>query len=132
MPKLMKWKDADLEIRSRFMPQRLWLAATIDIFLDQSIILSTGGKLKFQGACVEKFDYAGSSYEVRLEWGKFWLNSVPCILYIDNHQVVQEIVNIEDWQINIIAVIFFAIFIFVLCLSPLLIGNIVLSLLPKT
>jgi hypothetical protein len=111
------------------MPERLWLGATIDVILDGSKILSTSGKFKFQGDCVEQFVHSGTHHQVKLEWGKFLIRSVPCSLYVDDQLVAQETVEIENWQMNLVGLTLFSALLFVLCYSLFFIGQVVSALL---
>ena len=117
-----QWNNADIDIQASFMPNRLWLAATIDVLLNQEKILATGGKLRFKGKYEEQFKRDGVKHMVRLEWGQFWLHTVPCTLYIDDQQILQGKVNIRNWQMNIVALIFYGIFLFILCHSLLILS----------
>jgi hypothetical protein len=125
----IKWNNANLKIRSSFMPERLWLGATIDVVLGETTILATRGKLKFQGACTEQFEHLGQQHQIKLEWGTFWMRSVPCTVYIDNQLVAQETVNIENWQLNIVGLILFFFLVVGLCSLLLFIGQMVVALL---
>ena len=101
----IRWNNADLSIRARFMPEKLFLVATIDVWLDQRRILSTGGKLKLQGTCVERFDHLGAQHQVRLEWQKFLLHYVPCSLFVDNLLIATETIRIDNRAMNVVGLI---------------------------
>jgi len=123
-----KWKDEEVEINASFIPQRFWIAASIDVLLNQKKILSTGGQLKFKGTCIERFDHAQMSHTVRLEWERFFLHSIPCSVYVDDEPVFQGSVAITNRPMNIVALILLGTFVFSLCLLIISILDIVLKI----
>ncbi len=103
MPDKIKWRDAIVNIRAEYLAKRLWLGATIDVFLDEKIILSTDGQLKFNGLYTKEFEYQGSLHRIRVEWDKFVLRFVPCRIYIDEQEIAHEKVKIGNWQMMVLS-----------------------------
>jgi hypothetical protein len=114
---ITNWKGSEIVTRASYLPQRLWLAATIDVLLDGKKILSTGGQLKFEGTYVQQFEYDQSEHTARLEWGRFSGRTIPSTLYIDEERIMQGGVNIENWQMKLIPQILFTFICFILLVS---------------
>ena len=105
-PEPIRWKDVNLDICAKFVPQRLWFAASIDVLFNDRTIISTGGQLKFKGTQTQQFEHGDSQHQLKLTWGPFIISSIPCILYIDNEQIAQRKVKAENQLMHLISVFF--------------------------
>ncbi len=111
-----KWKDQDVEIKAGFVPQKAWIAASVDVFLNHEKILSTGAQLKFRGSCATQFDHENEPHTVRLDWDRLLMHPFPCSLYIDEDTVFHGQIDPSNRLLNGVALVFLNSLVVILCL----------------
>ena len=106
MSEVIKWHDKAVDVQSRLVPRYLWSTASIDVFLDGQLILSTGGQMKFTGAHSTTFTQGGTTHTAELCWGGSGFGfSFPCQLKIDGVLISTSRVHIRNWQLGIMGVV---------------------------
>lgn len=106
------WHGSLLDVQARLVSRFLWMTATIDVYLDGSPILRTGGEFKISGSCHSEFVHDGLSHTCELSWGAGRLGRFPVTLSIDGEQIVTSTVGIANWPMllvpSLIICLFFA------------------------
>jgi hypothetical protein len=64
---MVTWNGHEILVRSRLIPRYFWTTASIDIYLDQTCILKTGGVLKILGDCSAEFTADNATHIVTLK-----------------------------------------------------------------
>jgi len=106
MSEIITWQDKPVEVQARMVPRYLWSTASIEVFLDGQLILSTGGQIKFTGSQSTRFNYSGASHTAELNWGGSGFGfSFPYRLVIDGVPVSAARVRVRNWPIGVIAAI---------------------------
>lgn len=83
----------DAHIVSRYA----WTTASIDVSVDGSVVLRTGGAMKVTGTATAKFEHEGMPRQVALSWGAGRLHSFPSRLEIDSFLVANSRVTVSNW-----------------------------------
>jgi hypothetical protein len=96
-PETLRWHDANLTMRARAVPRYLWSTVSIEVFVEGTCVLRTGGERREVGFVTHCFDYDGNAHEATLSWGKCMLGSFPCKLTIDGNDVSGSPVVVENW-----------------------------------
>jgi|WetSurMetagenome_2_1015567.scaffolds.fasta_scaffold16694_6 hypothetical protein len=109
MTELIRWKDAVVDLRAKFVPQRFWLAGSIYVVINGKTILSTGGQLKFKGVEFSRFTYLGSLYQAKLAWGPMIFAAFPCSLSINGEPVAQRRLKADNPVAHLLALAVFLI-----------------------
>lgn len=102
-PEAIQWHGSIVEVTARLIPRFLWTTASIDVFLDGSCILRTGGQLKITGSSSAEFYHGGSVHHVELSWGQADLRSFPYQLQIDGAKVAVSRVFVQNWRLVFLA-----------------------------
>ncbi len=116
MSSKINWRDQEIEVKAGFVPQKAWIAASVDVYLGQEKILSTGGQLKFKGSCVGQFDRGKERHMVRLDWDRLLMRPFPCSLYIDEEMVFQGQVEPSNRLMNVVILVLLNTLVVFLCL----------------
>ncbi len=101
----LAWQNRRLEIKARLIPKFLWTTASIDVYLDDSCILKTGGQLATRGKQVSEFEFNNQDHLAELSWtppsgGIFY----PYQLVIDQQLVDNSDVYIRNWPMGLFGV----------------------------
>jgi hypothetical protein len=91
------WGDATICISARQIARNAWSTASIDVTVDDRVILRTGGVLKAIGRCSALFDLRGSSHHVEIIWRLGWGPSFPIELKLDGVSVIRSRVAVKNW-----------------------------------
>jgi hypothetical protein len=101
MPGTVEWQGRPVVVRARLVPRFLWSTASLDVFVDGTCVLSTGGPLRLTGARARAFTHDGASHRVELSWGCGWLLSFPYRLEIDGALVAHARARVENWLLGL-------------------------------
>jgi hypothetical protein len=91
------WNGARVFVRSRVVGRYAWMTATIDVTVDDIVVLRTGGVLKAVGRSAEAFEFRGSSHTAEINWGLGWGPSFPFDLKMDGTSIKKSRVPVENW-----------------------------------
>ena len=91
------WNEVEVSVSSRIIPRYMWTTATIDVAIDGTVVLRTGGVSKSLGGQTAMFMVGGSEHRADLTWGRHSGRSFPFTLKIDGAQVADSRVRIENW-----------------------------------
>jgi hypothetical protein len=66
---LISWENSAVEVKAELVPRYLYTTASIDVYVDGSCILRTGGVWRFWGTQGADFMHGGKSHLAELSWG---------------------------------------------------------------
>jgi hypothetical protein len=95
-----KWNGKVIVATAYLVPRFAWMTASIDITIDERVVLRTGGVLKFKGDVPTTFELNGVLHSLKISWGKAKPKSFPIILSIDDREVMRGDVPISNWWLN--------------------------------
>jgi len=93
------WNGASLTVTSTLVPEKMWQASSIDVFLNGDCILRTGGQWKLTGSHSGSFVNDGKRHELKLSWGHAALRSFPVELEIDDQPILKARVFTRNWPL---------------------------------
>lgn len=108
------WHGSLLDVQARLVSRFVWTTASIDVYLDGSPILQTGGAFKITGSCNSEFTRDGLSHTCELRWGAVRLARFPFTLSIDGKQIVNSTARIANWPMLLVPSLIISLFL--LCL----------------
>jgi hypothetical protein len=103
---MIQWRDKKVRVQAKLIPRYLWLAASIDVYLDDECILRSGGKLKIMGSYSAPFSCDGSAHRVDLGCGLARIRYFPYHLQIDGANVDDSRVYIQNWPVGYLVGLF--------------------------
>ena len=105
------WNGLALRVSARLVGRYAWQTASIELAIDDRVVLETGGVLKFVGAMTRAFDVEGVSHVAQVQWGRGLLKSFPYEVAIDGVEVRRGRVTIGNWWVGLWPWIPFAAFV---------------------
>ena len=91
------WNGEQLIVTAHLVPRYAFMTASIDISLEGTPILKTGGVLKFVGGHVAGFERNGRLHSVEASWGKAAPTYFPVKVAVDGQLVMEAPVRISNW-----------------------------------
>lgn len=111
------WRGSVLEVQARLVSRFVWTTASIDVYLDGSLILRSGGAFRVTGSCDSEFTRDGLSHKCELQWGAGRWARFPFTLSIDGEQIVNSTVRITNWPMLLIPSLIISLFLLCLLLG---------------
>jgi hypothetical protein len=94
------WNGVAVGVTARAVPRYAWTTVSIDVAVDATTILRTGGAFKFVGTRVEKFMLDGKEHTAELVWSAAKLRSFPIKLSIDGSPLLKADVPVKNWWLS--------------------------------
>ncbi len=94
------WNGRTIEATAYLVPRFAWFTASIDVRIDQQLLLQTGGVFKFRGDVPTTVEIQGVTHSLTISWGKAKPRSFPIILSIDGQEVISGDVPISNWWLT--------------------------------
>jgi len=105
------WNGFALRVSARLVRRYAWQTASIELAIDDKVVLETGGVPKFVGVMTQAFEVQGSRHVAKIQWGRGLLKSFPYQVSIDNVEVRRGRVEIGNWWVGLWPWIPFAAFV---------------------
>ena len=105
----IRWRDHTLEVKARGVPRYLYFTASIDVHLDSTALIKTGGVPRFKGLTEAKFDEQGETHSITLSWSSSIRGlALPYQLLVDGEVVLQSRVRPQNWAVGLISALIIA------------------------
>jgi hypothetical protein len=118
---MKSWRDKPIRVQARLVPRYMWTTASIEVFWDDHRLVCTGGQFKMTGSQSAAFKEGGSEHHAVLSWGRVRRHRFPYQLQIDGATADDAEVEIENWPMGYIPVLFIVaslVLLFVFLLRP--------------
>jgi len=94
------WNGIAVGVTARAVPRYAWTTVSIDVAVDATTILRTGGAFKFVGNRAARFMLDGKEHTAELAWRTAKLRSFPIELSIDGSPVLKTDVPFRNWWLS--------------------------------
>ena len=95
-----EWNGSKFVVTSTLLARKLWQAASIDVFIDGTCLLRTGGVLKLIGTHSADFEHEGARHQVTLSWGHASFRSFPIKVEVDGAILFEGHVVSSNWPLS--------------------------------
>jgi len=99
LTRIGEWRGQSIEVTARLIPKFLWTTASIDLFVNSTCVLRTGGKMKVIGSSSARFEDSGTAHDVELRWGWPRPRWFPIKVLIDGDIVADSRAFVENWPL---------------------------------
>ncbi|MBC8870033.1 MAG: hypothetical protein H8E44_11480 [Planctomycetes bacterium] len=106
----VQWHGSLLDVHARLVSRFLWTTASIDVHLDGTPILRSGGQFKIAGSCHSEFMHNGLSHTCELTWDTGKLGRFPYTLSVDGEQILRSTVRIVNWPMLLVPSLIISLF----------------------
>ena len=94
----VNWRDRRLEVKARVVPRYFWSTVSINVHLDGTALIRTGGVFRGKGLNEAQFDEWGETHSLGLSWTSptrgFYF---PYRLLVDDGVVLESTVKPPNW-----------------------------------
>jgi hypothetical protein len=97
----LEWQGKSVRVRVRLLPRYLWIAGSLDVFLADQCILSTG-RQPSRGSYSASFGDGGSEHRVEVVWRRPRGYRLPYKLRFDGVTADDSEVGVENWGMGYI------------------------------
>jgi hypothetical protein len=94
------WNGKLVSASAYLVPRYAWMTASIDVKVEDQVVLRTGGVPKLQGDVPTSFVLNGVQHTIKVSWGKASLKHFPVVVSIDDTEVMCGNVPIANWWLN--------------------------------
>jgi hypothetical protein len=91
------WNDATICVSARQIARYAWTTASIDVTVDDKVVLRTGGVLAATGRCTGEFEFRGSSHNAEIIWGIGWDPRFPSSYNLMASRLKNLGVPVKNW-----------------------------------
>jgi len=92
-----QWNGKLIAATAHLVPRFAWMTASIDVAINENVVIRTGGVPKLEGELPSTFELNGSEHQIRVTWGKAKPKAFPITVLIDNQVVISGDVPIANW-----------------------------------